>query len=259
VLGVLPGDGCCESRLFAGREPLGILDLCIQEEEHGDANDDGEHSFEAEQPLPAAQAQDIVQAQEQAGDGAGQGSCHRGSGDEDGGGLAALAGGDPAGEVEDDGREEACFRSAQQEPQDVEHRLVLDERHQEGHDAPADHDPGQPDLGAVLFHHHVARKLEDGVGDEEQPGAEAVGRGADADVSLQMVLGVADVGPVQLVAHEHDQHDGQHAPEKLLHGRSQIRDSGVYRLHGGILFDRAARSGCGDYGAGRCGPRHSTY
>ncbi len=45
-------------------------------------------------------------------------------------------------------------------------------------------------------------------------------------------MGVADVRTVQLVADEHDQHDGQDAPEELLGGRRQIRDSDVDRLHG---------------------------
>jgi hypothetical protein len=172
-----------------------------------------------------------VEAEQHAGDGARDRGCDRGAGNEDGRGLAALACRDPAGEVEDDGGEEAGLCGAQQEAQDVEHGLVLDERHQEGNGAPAHHDPGQPDLGAVLFHHDVARKFEDGVGNEEQPGAEAVGGGADADVGLEVVLGVADVGPVQLVADQHDQHDGQYALEKFLRGQGHVRDSSVCRLH----------------------------
>ena len=54
---------------------------------------------------------------------------------------------------------------------------------------------------------------------------------ADADIRLQVVLGVADVGPVQLVADQHDQHDGQHPPEELPGGGCDVGDSGVSRLH----------------------------
>ncbi len=254
VLGVLVGDRLGEGGLFTGGEPLGVLDPGIQQEEHHDAHHHGEQALEAEQPLPAADPQDIVQAQEHAGDGPGE-CCGDGrAGNEDGGCLAALAGGNPAGEVEDDGREEAGFGGAQQEPEDVEHHFVLHEGHQEGDDAPADHDAGQPHLGAVLLHHHVAGKFEDGVGDEEQACAEAVGRSADAHVGFEVLVGVADVGAVELVAHQHDQHDGQDPLEKLLRGEGHIRDSGVYRLHGGNPSNLARRSG--DH-FGRCGAHHS--
>lgn len=142
-----------------------------------------------------------MQAEEHAGDGTGP-CCRDGrAGYEDGGGLAALASRNPPGEVEDDCREEPGFGSSQQEPEHVEHHFVLDEGHQEGDDAPADHNAGQPHLGAVLLHHHVAGKFEDGVGDEEQPSPEAVGRGPDANVGLKVFVGVADIGAVELVAH----------------------------------------------------------
>ncbi len=110
--------------------------------------------------------------------------------------------------------------------------VVPHEGHEEGDDAPADHDPCQPHLCAELLHHHVAGEFEDGVGDEEQTGAEAVGGGADAHVGFEVLMGIADVGPVQLVAYEHDQHDGQNTLEKLLRGVCHVRDSGVYRLPG---------------------------
>ena len=193
VLGILAGDGADERSLLPAGQPFGVLDPGIQEEVHRDADDHGEQAFEAKEPLPAAESEGALEAEQHSGDGSGQGSGNRGTGNEDGGGLAPLAGRNPPGEIEDDGGEEPGLSRAEQEPQHVEHHFVLHERHQEGNDAPADHDPGEPDPGAELLHHHVAGQFKDRVGDEEQAGSETVGRGADSDIRLQVLVGVADV------------------------------------------------------------------
>jgi hypothetical protein len=77
VLGILLVDRPRQGRLLGSSKPLCVVDLCVEEEEHGDADGDREQPLETEQPLPAAQAQDIMKAQEEAGNGAGEGRRHR--------------------------------------------------------------------------------------------------------------------------------------------------------------------------------------
>ena len=131
-------------------------------------------------------------------------------------GPAQMPGGDPVGEEEDHAGEEAGLGDAEQEAQDVEARLPLHEDEAGGHDAPAHHDPGQPPARPDLVQQDVARHLEDGVADEEQPGAERVRGGADAEVDLEFLLRERDVAAVQERDDVHQQQERDQSFEDLL-------------------------------------------
>jgi hypothetical protein len=95
----------------------------------------------------------------------------------------------PVGEEQDDAGEETGFHDTEQEAQDVEADWPLDE-HEGGCDnAPGHHDAGQPPLRPDPVQQQVARDFEDGVADEEEPGAKGVRSSANAEISLELLLG----------------------------------------------------------------------
>ncbi len=147
--------------------------------------------------------------------------CQRRAAEEDGNRLAALGGRQPAGEVVDHPGEEARFGNAQQKAQHVELGFVLHEGHGSGHQPPGEHDAGQPQPCADLLQQHVRGHFEQRVANEEQAGAKAIGRSADAQVAFQMRADEADVDAVQVVDDEHDDEQRQDVALDLGHGAGQ--------------------------------------
>ncbi len=80
--------------------------------------------------------------------------------------------------------------------------FVLDEGHAGRDQAPGEHDPRQPDACADFLQQDVGRDLEQRIADEEQPGAQAVGRSTDAQIHVR--AHEADVHPVDVVDDKHD-------------------------------------------------------
>lgn len=88
--------------------------------------------------------------------------------------------------------------------------FVLDEGHASGDQAPGQHDAGQPDSRADFLQEDVGGDFEQRVTDEEQPGAEAVGGSADAQVMFHVGADEADVHAVDVVDDEHDHEQRQY-------------------------------------------------
>ena len=147
--------------------------------------------------------------------------------EEDRNGLAALDARQPAGEVVDHPGEEPGFGHAQQEAQDIEVGFVLDERHAGGHDAPGQHDAGQPDARADFLQENVGGHFEQRVTDEEQAGTEAIGGSADAQVMFHVGADEADVHTVDVVDDEHDHEQRQYVPFHFRDGGLQDRIGAV--------------------------------
>ena len=157
-----------------------------------------------------------VQFQQPAGQRVAQDARERDSHVEVASGPAQMPGRDPVGEEHDHAGEEAGLGDAEQEAQDIEARLTLHEDEAGGHDAPAHHDPGQPPARPDLVQQDVARHLEDGVADEEQPGTEGVRGGADAEVGLEFLLRERDVASVQERDDVHQEQERDQSFEDLL-------------------------------------------
>ncbi len=165
--------------------------------------------------------------QKHAGEGAGD---QRGKGrtaEEDGDRLATFDPWRPAGEVVDHARKETGFCHAQQKAQDIEVGFGLDECHARGHQAPGQHDPGQPDACADFLQEDVGGDFEQRVSDEEQAGPKAVGGSADAQVMFHVTTHEADVDPVDVVDDEHD--DEQRQDMTFDFGNRRLQD-GIGRV-----------------------------
>ena len=182
---------------------------------HDERRDEAQHdrrdAFNDVQPLPAVQPGNAFQAQKHAGHRRAEGVGDRLGQDEDAQDGHALRGGEPEGQVEQDGREESGFGRTQQEADDVEGGLAVDQEHGGGEDAPADQDAGDPLAGAVAVHAAVAGDFQQGVAEEEDAGAETVGGFGEADVALHAKFGEADVVAVQ-IGDEVQQDDQRHEP-----------------------------------------------
>ena len=177
--------------------------------------EDGDAALDEEHPLPAVHV-------------AGAGELHQGTAD-----RPAENERHAHGEVDDahhrhplrlrepDGHDvhqrgiEAGLGRAEQEAQHVERGLALHEHHRGAQRAPGDGDPRDPPARPDLVHDQVARHLEQRVAEEEDPGAQAVRRGADPDVGLEGRLGQPDVGAVD-EGHEVDQHQHRHQVQRCL-------------------------------------------
>jgi hypothetical protein len=75
---------------------------------------------------------------------------------------------------------------------------ALDERHADGDCAPGDHDPREPAPRTEAFEHQVAGDFQQEVANEKQPGAEAISRITNANVSAHVQLGEADGGAIHI-------------------------------------------------------------
>jgi hypothetical protein len=101
--------------------------------------------------------------------------------------FAAVPGRDPEAQEEDGAGEEAGLGHAQDEAQDVELLHVAHPGEQQGDDAPADHDAGEPAPGAELVKGKVAGDLQQDVADKEDAGCETELRCREGEVGVHAV------------------------------------------------------------------------
>ncbi|MNP07145.1 hypothetical protein D3C76_991590 [compost metagenome] len=113
--------------------------------------------------------------------------------------------------------------------------FVLDEGHAGGHQAPGEHDAGQPDARADSLQEDVGRDFEQRIADEEQAGTKAIGRGTDAQVVLHMGTHEADVHTVDVIDDKHDDEQRQDVALDLGNGRQQHRIRSGIRLEAGCV------------------------
>ncbi len=149
-------------------------------------------------------------------------------------GLAALAGRQPLCEVIDDAGEETGLGGAQDEPQDIEAGFPAHKRHRHRRRAPGEHDARQPSPRAVALQQQVGGHFEDRVADKKQPGPQAVGRRADAQVGFHMAAYETDIDPIDVIDDEHHHEQRQHMALDL--GRRAGKHGRVWRtledIHG---------------------------
>ncbi|MNQ80985.1 hypothetical protein D3C85_959840 [compost metagenome] len=205
-----------QQRLFVVREPLGLLEAVGQRPEGQDAEQHAGNGLQQEQPLPALQAVDQVEvahdpAGQRAADDAGQRQADHEQGDD----PPAPVSGEPHGQVVEDTGQETGFGGAEEEAQDIELRRGGDEHGAGREQAPGDHDAGDPQLGADLLQHQVARHFEEDVADEEQAGSKAVGRLAELQVFEHLQLGEADVDAVEVGGQIAEAQEGDEPPGDL--------------------------------------------
>ncbi|MCY1231110.1 hypothetical protein D9M72_435470 [compost metagenome] len=199
--------------LFLLRQPLGLGGGVSQVEPGDDANDDGGDGDAEEHDAPAGESEESVLLDEEAGQ---RGTDHGGErlGQvEEGEDLAAVPGRNPEAQEEDGAGEEAGFCHTQDETQYVELLHVAHPGEQQGDDAPADHDAGEPAAGAELVQCQVARDLEQDVADEEDAGGEPELSRRKGQIVVHAVgAGKGDGRPVKVVDEEH-QGDERHQPD----------------------------------------------
>jgi hypothetical protein len=174
--GVLVLEARRERRALGGRQPCEngrVRRLLRQHAEHDKTEDDGRQPFEHEQPLPSGQAAETAQRQQESRQRPPDHPRHDHRGHETGNRAGALVGGKPAREAIDDAGEETGFGRTQRKAQRVKRGGAVDEHHRRGHEAPRDHDPRDPEPRADAREDDVARNLEQGVAQTEDPRAEA--------------------------------------------------------------------------------------
>src|SRR3954451_1238971 len=154
---------------FAFRlEPAGPLRPVRQDEEDHDGKNDGGAAGGEEHPLPAAETHKAVKVEQGASD---RGTDRVGDGTRDHEPphhAAAVILRKPERQGIKHTGKEAGLAGAQEETQDIEHRGVLGEPQKQRDEAPAGHDPGEPEPGSDPLENDVARYLEDKIADEEQ-------------------------------------------------------------------------------------------
>ena len=91
----------------------------------------------------------------------------------------------------------------------------MGEDHGCGDQAPGDHDPAHPQTGADAVQDQVARHFEQGITDEEHPGAEGEGGVTDIGIGLESLLGEPDVGAVEEGHDVHQQEKWEQPPGNL--------------------------------------------
>ncbi len=180
----------------------------------------GGQAFEQEQPLPSGEAAEAVQLQQRAGDrpsdeAGDSGRCH-----EEGDGAGALPRGKPEGEIQQHARKEPGFRHAEQEPHDVEHGGALHKHHGSRHEAPRDHDAGNPPARSHPVKNEITRHLEQDVPDEEDTCPKPVHRVAETKVLIHLKRREADVDAVQVGDDIKEEHERDDTPANPCKGTS---------------------------------------
>ena len=113
--------------------------------------------------------------------------------------LGLSSGRKPAGDDDRvDDRIEARFGRAEQEPADIELRLAPHECHETADNPPTDHDPGNPDPGAVALGDQRPRHLEEDIAQEENPRAHPENLGGKPHVPVHGQCRVSHVDPVEV-------------------------------------------------------------
>jgi len=156
---------------------------------------------------------------------------------------------EPVGDVEDHAREEAGFRDAEQEAEHQERRRPGDQRAGRRHKPPADHDPRDPRARAEPLQREVARHFEEEIAEKENPGAEPVGLGVDADRLVHLQRSKSDVDPVDVANDIGGEQKRHQAPPDAAHG------DGLDRLDGRREHDCVPGVVCSPcWHSGACAP-----
>ncbi|MNP03571.1 hypothetical protein D3C76_954600 [compost metagenome] len=181
-----------------------------QHGQHHQAQQHHRRAFEQEHPLPAAQPTGVVhEGQDGPGHRPADHPGQRHGNGEQRGHLGAAPGRVPAVEVDQDAREEPGLGRAQGKAQQVEGAAAFDQQHAGRQQPPHHHQAGDPAAWADPVEHQVARHAEQRVGNEEQPGTQAIDRVGQLQVLAHLHLGKADVDAVQVgeqVAHQQQRH-----------------------------------------------------
>ncbi|MCY1294495.1 hypothetical protein D9M70_437930 [compost metagenome] len=180
-------------------EPADVLEAFRQLAPDQDAEQGHRQALDEEHPLPATHAEEVVETVEdptrqRPADYPGHGN---GNGEQSGH-LATAMSRKPAVDVDQDAGEETGFGHAEEQAQGVEAFGAGDLQHGGGKQAPDHHQGGDPATRADALQHQVAGHAEDGVGDEEQAGAQAVDGFAEVQVAAHLQLGEADIDAVEV-------------------------------------------------------------
>ena len=210
-----------QQRGLLGREPPGVGRLVGQPPEDAEAEDDGHGPLDQEHPLPAVHVTGAGELHQGSADGSAQDERDAHGEIDDPHHGHSLRLGEPEGHDVHQCGVETGLGGTEQEPQDVERLLALHEHHRGAERAPGDSDPRDPPARADLVHEQVAGHLEQGVAQEEDPGAQAVGGRADPHIGLERRLGQPDVGAVD-EGHEVDQAEHRHQVQRGLPAGSGV-------------------------------------
>ncbi|MNI36084.1 hypothetical protein D3C73_901250 [compost metagenome] len=121
--------------------------------------------------------------------------------------LRQVLAGEPAGQIEQDGRPETGLHHTDQKTQEVQGVMGIGKYQSRSGQPPGHHDPADPRRRAVALQAQAARHLEQHVANEEHARGQPVGRVAQAKLGLHLGLGEADVDAVEIGEQETD--DGQ--------------------------------------------------
>ena len=220
---LLAGDVGRKPLPLLARQPVRLLRLIGQEEEHDDADDHGRDRLEDVHDLPALEPPKAVEAQQRGRDRRSQRDRDRqrqGKARVDTGAIAIR---EPVGEVEDEAGEQAGLGKAEQEAD--RHEAVLgplrqrgfvrddaeiNERRRDhrrelpgirrgaGDNPPGDHDPRDPQARAHFFQDYVARDLDQDIAPEEEARCHAVYRRVETEIFVHGQRGEADIDPVEI-------------------------------------------------------------
>ncbi|MNV48011.1 hypothetical protein D3C71_1398980 [compost metagenome] len=194
--------------LLVAAQPFRGFNVAVQLPQHQQAQHHTRQAGHQEQPVPAGQAQHAVHRPQQE---TRRRATHRASqryGQEPQAiHLRQVLSGEPARQVEQDGRPEPSFHHADQKPQEVQRVLGVGKHQRGGRQPPRDHDPANPRRRAVAFEPKAAGHLEQHIADEEHARGQAIGRIAQAQLLLHLGLGEADVDPIEVGKQKAD--DGQ--------------------------------------------------
>ncbi len=161
-------DQCGEPGAFVGREEFRMRRRVGHEQEHQRRQDEREDSGDEEYPLPAGETESAVEIEQSARDQRARAVAQRATEREDPRHARLLRLGKPERQIVEQRRIEPGLRHAEREPQSVEQRHGRREGEQQGRDAPARHDAGDPGAGAEAMRGERARHFEHQEGREEQ-------------------------------------------------------------------------------------------
>ena len=126
----------------------------------------------------------------------------------------------PVRQIENDAREETCFRSAKKKSRGVKRRRAPHEHRRRRDQAPGDHDPGDPDARADARQDDVARDLEGDVAEKEDAGAEAERAAGKSQRGVHLERREPDVDAIEIRDDVEQEKKRDQPPADLVEGRS---------------------------------------
>src|SRR5260370_1804472 len=136
--------------------------------------------------------------------------------------------GEPVAEIEDDSREEAGFREAEQEPEDIEANRASGEGHRDRDQAPGDHDPADPEARSDIVQDDGGGHFEGEVAEEEDARAEAEHLRRQAHILVHGQRGEAYVDAIEK-GYEVKEHQERNEPPGYLPNRTLFEADGNRR------------------------------